>query len=180
MKKYNLMNMGAMILLVLSLISFTSALSVSRDYLENNQLNMTLGETRNVQFVLQNGGATEPINVKVSILEGSELIKLVDASNIYLINPGTQVPVNFQVSVPEGVDFGQTYQIRIEFDEASLNQDAVSIGTGIEQGFKVFLAKTPAELKKDKQMKNLILIIGILLILIILVLIIIKVKKNRN
>ena len=184
MKKYNLVSISAMLLLVLSLISFASALSVSLPYMENKQLNLTLGETKDLQIILQNGGATDPINVKVTINQGSEVIKLADASDIYLVTPGDKVPVNFVVTAPEGVDFGKEYSVTIEFSEASSNKETLSFGTGIEQNFKVLLAKTPAEIAKDEKAKklknNLILIGAILLVLIVLILIIIQVKKNKR
>jgi len=183
MKENNLIKISTFFVLALAIISLTSAFSVSRDYLENNQMNMTVGETKPIQFVLQNGGSTEPINVQVKILNGSEIIKITDASDVYLVNPGDKIPVNFLVNISEEANFGEVYKITIEFNEASLNQNTLSIGTGIEQSFNVFLAKTSFELERDKKRKNMqinALIIGILFILIILILIIIKVKKRKT
>ena len=184
MKKYNLINIIAGILIVVSIISFTSAMSVSLPYMENKQLNLTLGETKDLQIILQNGGATEPINVKVTIAQGSEVIRLADASDIYTISPGDKVPVNLIVTAPQGTDFGAKYPVVMEFNEASLNQNTISIGAGIEQSFNVVIAKTPAEIARDEKAKrlknNLILLGAILLVLIVLILIIIKVKKNKR
>jgi hypothetical protein len=184
MKKYNLLTIITGILILLSVIAFTSAMSVSLPYMENKQLNLTLGETKDLQIVLQNGGAAEAINVKVTIKQGSEIIRLTDASDIYQITPGAQVPVNFVVTAPAGIDFGATYPIVLEFSEASANTETLSFGTGIQQSFTVLMAKTPAEIAKDekaKQLKhNLILVGAILLVLIVLILIIIQVKKNKR
>jgi hypothetical protein len=184
MRKHNLINIIAGIFIVVSIMAFTSAMSVSLPYMENKHLNLTLGETKDLQVVLQNGGATEPINVKVTIKEGSQVIRLTDPSDIYEITPGAQVPVNFVVTAPAGIDFGATYPIVLEFSEASANTETLSFGTGIQQSFTVLMAKTPAEIAKDekaKQLKhNLILVGTILLILIVLILIIIQVKKNKR
>jgi hypothetical protein len=181
MKKNNIINISAIFLLIVSLISFSSAISVSRPYMENNQLNLTLGETKDLEFVLQNGGgATEPINVKVRVVEGIELIKITDASDIYLVAPGALVPVHFQISVPEGVKFGETYPILIEFLEANLNENTLSIGTGIDQSFNVFLTKTYEELEQERKSKNMVLLGIILLALIILISIIITLVKKRK
>jgi hypothetical protein len=184
MKKYNLIIIVG-ILLVLSLVSFTSAISVSKPYMENNQLNLSIGEIKNLEFVLQNGGgATEPINVKVKVTQGSELIRITDESDVYLVSPGALVPVHFQIIIPEEAEFGENHPILIEFLEANLNQDTLSIGTGIDQSFNIFLAKTPAEIakdEKDKKLKNnLILVIACVLVLIVLILIILKVKKKKT
>lgn len=181
MKKNNLTIIIG-ILLVLSLASFASAISVSKPYMENNQLNLTLGQTKDLEFVLQNGGgATEPINVKVRIVEGSELIRITDESDIYLVAPGALVPVHFQIIVPEGTEFGESYPILIEFLEANLNENTLSIGMGIDQSFNVFLAKTPAEIEKERKSKNNMILLGvILLVLIVLILIIITLVKKKK
>jgi predicted nucleic acid-binding Zn ribbon protein len=181
MKKSHSIKISAMFLLVIALVSFASAISVSRDYLENNQMNMTLGQTKNIDFVLQNGGATDPTNIKVTILEGSEILSLLDENNIYLVNPGDKIPVHFQVSIPEDAEWGSEYPVKVEFTEVSLNENTLSIGTGIEQNFKIKVEKTQEILEKEKQRKNNLLLLGIgILIILILIIIVVVVKKRKS
>lgn len=181
MKENNIIKILETTFLVVLLISFTSAFSVSRDYLENNQLNMTLSQIKNIDFVLQNGGgASEPINVKVRIIDGSEVISLV-GEDIYLVNPGDKVHVTFKVSVPEEAKFGNEYIIKIGFSEVSANMQSLSFGTEIEQNFKVKIEKTQEEREKDRKLKNILLIIGIcILILLVLIIIVVYIQNKKN
>ena len=180
MKKNNIKTTLAITLLVVSMISFASAFSVSKPYMPINQLNMTLGESKIIELVLQNGGATDPINVRVRVTEGSEIISLI-GEDVYLVNPGDKVPVNFQLSIPETADWGSEYTIKIGFSESPANQEALSFGTEIEQSFNVKIQKTPQQVERDKRLKNILLIVGIcVLILLVLIIIVVYVKKKKS
>ena len=65
---------------ILLFISFTSAFSVSAPYMENKELIIPIGEeTKNLEFVLQNGGGTESINIRARIIEGTEIAEITTA-----------------------------------------------------------------------------------------------------
>jgi hypothetical protein len=164
-------------------ISFVSAFSVSAPYMENKELNLSVDSTTtDLQFVLQNGGgATEDINVKVLILEGSEILSIVDSSDLYKVSPGDKIPVNMKITLPADVKAGNTYNVKLSFTTVAEGQSGeFGFGTGQQQNFKVVVIKEqPTE--KELQQKKLFLyiIITVLLILIIIVLILIK-RKNRK
>jgi hypothetical protein len=164
-------------------VSFVSAFSVSAPYMENKALNLsvTSGVT-NLVYVLQNGGgATEDINVKVGILNGSDIATITDASDTYRVSPGQQVPVNLRITLPENVQPGNTYDIRLSFVTVASGQSGeFGFGTGQQQNFKVVVIKEQLT-EKELQLQKTILyiIIAVLAILIIIVLVLIK-RKNRS
>lgn len=181
MKKNKLIIIFVSMFFLLSVISITSAVAIGGPPMENKQLVLFSGESRNLEFTIQNGGgATEAVNVKVNVTEGSEIIKLVEEKNIYLVSPGDMVPIGFLVTAPNGAT-GSKYKIIIEFSEASANQDALSFGTGINQEFEVVLAEPIEKIKENKELKGWVLMlwIGIFILLIIIALLVLRKRKTR-
>lgn len=167
--------------------SFVSGFAVSKPYFENNQLKLLPGESKQIEFVLQNGGgATEDINVRPNILQGSEVIKITDSTDTYLVPAGGRISVNAIVSIPSDAEIGDRHLIKISFTtvtEAGLG--GMGIGSGIEQSFNAVVGKEeevpalpeiPEETKKISTSTYLI----ILVLAVILVLIIIIVLKRRQ
>jgi len=168
-------------MLIILGISFVSAFSVSSPYMENKELNIFPdSKITDLEFVLQNGGgATENVSVRVTIIEGSEIISITDEENIYLVSPGDKVPVNLRITLPEGVRVGNSYNIKLEFSTVSSGQSGeFGFGTGQEQIFKVVIIKEAAS-ESNFNSIYFFLIIGILLILLIIILLLIK-RKNKK
>ena len=176
-KNQNIRRFISLAVLIVFGISFISAFSISAPYMENKELKMSPGEIKDLEFVLQNGGATEEINVKVTILDGSDIIRLIDGNDIYPVTPGEKVSVNMKITMPEDAKTSQNYSVKIGFKEVTSEGGSnFGFGTEIEQNFNVVI------LGKENKINNkliLYLAIGILLILIILVILIIK-RKNRK
>lgn len=165
-------------------ISCVSAFSVSSPYMENKTLNLFPDSgTTDLEFVLQNGGgATENISVKVSILEGSEIISITNEDDVYAVVPGDKVPVNFKITLPEEVMIGNTYNIRLEFKTVSIGQNGeFGFGTGQEQNFKVAVVEEVVP-EKEIELTRILsyLIVGILLVLLIIVMFLSKKKKKHS
>lgn len=177
----NILISSLFVILIFS-ITLTSAFSVSTPYMENKQLNISLeSKITDLQFVLQNGGgATENINIKVLILNGSEIISITDAEDVYLVAPGDKIPVNFKITLPEEVKNGDSYDIVLSFTTVTQGQSGeFGFGTGQEHKFKIVAVKE--EIPKENKFKEatIYLIIGIIFLLIIIVNILIK-KKNKK
>jgi uncharacterized membrane protein len=164
-------------------ISFVSAFSVSSPYMENKTLNLYPdSKTTDLQFVLQNGGgATDNVSIKVEVISGSDILSLVDNSNIYTVVPGNKVPVNMRITLPSNATVGDNYNIALEFTTvASGESGQFGFGTGQEQDFKVSVVNrivTEGETKHNGTL--LYIILGILVLLVIIVLVLIK-RKNRK
>jgi len=176
---------ASLAMLLLLGISFVSAFSVAYPYMgESKQLIIPLdSKVTDLQFVLQNGGATEDTDVQVNILSGSEVLSLVEESNIYAIHPGQKVPVNLRITLPENATVGDSYNIKLEFITVAKG-GGFAFGTAQEQSFKVVAEKivvgkeTPPVVvpKKFNLTHLLLIIIGILLVTFIVILMI----KRRN
>ena len=168
-------------LLVLG-ISFVSAFSVSAPYMENKELALSLdSKTIDLEFVLQNGGgATEDVSIKVSVIEGSEIITMLDSNETYLVSPGEKVPVNMRVTLPADVIEGDSYGVVLSFATVtSTGSGEFGFGTGQEQRFTVLAVNDQVQEEKPGISKTLLyIIIGVLLLLIIIVFILIKRKKK--
>ena len=166
-------------------ISFVSAFSVSSPYMENKTLNLYPdSKTTDLQFVLQNGGgATENVSIRVEVLEGSNIISIIDSSNVYTVVPGDKVPVNTRITLPNGVAEGNDYNIRLEFTTVTAGESGqFGFGTGQEQDFKVAVVSKPVITTENGAEHNgtlLYIILGILVLLVIIVLVLIK-RKNRK
>jgi len=170
MEKNKIIKMG-MIMTLIFFISFTSAFSVSAPYMENKELVLPLGENiKSLEFVLQNSGAPENINVRARILEGSEIINITDASNIYTVIPGDKVPVHFEINVPEESQIGDAYLIRLGFSTEKESQSgAFGFGTEIEQKFNVTIGEKIQPPAGETSNNSLYIILGLVLAIILII-----------
>ena len=162
-------------------ISLVSAFSVSAPYMENKELILSSdSKITDLEFVLQNGGgATESVNIRVNVLEGSEVINITNEDNIYTVSPGDKIPVNLRITLPEDVETGNIYNVRLEFSTVSAGQSGeFGFGTGQEQSFKVVIAE---DLVTSSNFNSIYiyLIIGILLLGLIIFALSIK-RKNKD
>jgi hypothetical protein len=190
MKKTNKkreMMFGICIVLVLSFMSFISAFSVAMPYMENKQLYLYPGSTTDLQFILHDSGGTENINARVTIIEGSEIIEIIDSSNIYVVipGPGKHTPVNFRITIPENARIGDSYHIKLGF-AAEAGAGSFAFGSEIEQNFDVIIgekAVEPAVIKEEEEGEILLksfLFYGIIIFIFIIILIIFFVIRGRK
>ena len=168
--------MGMVVALIL-LISFVNALSVSMPYMENKELKLFPGELRDLEFVLQNSGATENIVVRATISEGANITSITDESNLYTVIPGDKVPVSIQIKIPEDFEIGGRHHIKLSFSTQTEGESGViGFGTGIEQNFDVIIG----EEIKEKIEINPGLMVLIIIVLIIIIRIFIKRKRTKK
>ena len=162
---------------MLFFISFGSAFSVSAPYMENKELILPLGEeTKTLEFVLQNSGGTENINVRARILEGSEIINITDASNIYTVIPGDKVPVHLKIIIPKEAQIGDLYQVRIGLStETKSKSGTFGFGTEIEQRFNVTIGEKIQAEGKETNKSLLYIILGLILVISFFI-----IKKRRK
>ncbi len=170
------------IIVILFFISFGSAFSISAPYMENKELILPLGENlKTLEFVLQNSGATENVNIRVRIIQGSEIASITDLSNIYTVVPGDKVPVNMEIKIPEESQVGDSYHIKLGFSTETGEQGGIfGFGVEIEQNFDVItgeVIQTPGE---GTSSWVYYLIAGIIALAIIITIILKKKKKKEK
>jgi len=174
---------GIIVMLFFISIGFGSAFSVSAPYMENKELILPLGENlKTLEFVLQNSGGTENINIRVRILEGSEIANIIDSSNIYTVVPGDKVPVHIEIKIPEETQIGDSYHVKLGFSTETGEQGGIfGFGVEIEQNFDVItgeVIQTPKESKSHSWITYLIL--GIIALAIIMAIVFKKKKKEEK
>ncbi len=134
-------------------------------------------------IVLQSG-TEEPMNVQIEIIEGSEVIELMEENNLFLVNPGEKVPVQFRIVSPPGAQIGDKYSVRVSFSSSEVGEGALAFSTSIEKSFDVLLVELPIFTKtsepEDQRSKVVLIIFIAIIVLLVFLIILIKVKKTKK
>ena len=180
--------MGIFILFVSPVLAF----SISAPFMENDQLNLLPGDTRDLKFIMQNGGgATEDINVRVELLEGFAIAELTDPDDIFLVSPGDKIEVNLKITISEDTPIGYTQKVRLGFSTSSPSDSgSFTFGSNIEQRFDVVIVEQAPELEpvqqpeQDQEIESnltvLWLIIGLVVVALIIVVIIMAKRRKTE
>jgi len=169
---------------ILFSVTFISAFSVGMPYMENKQLYLSAGDTRGLEFVLQNSGGTVNSNAKARIIEGSEIIEITDLSDVYVVVPGEQTKVNFRITIPEDAQIGDSYHIKLDFSSEA-GAGGFAFGSAIEQNFDVIIGERLAPAvqeegaEKETSLKSF-LPYGVLIIVLMVVLIVFFAIRKRK
>jgi preprotein translocase subunit SecG len=120
---------------------------------------------------------TSDLSVRADISSGSEVLKLTDSSNIYVVPAGGKTTVNLQVTIPSGVKVGKTYNAKIDFTDIVSGAGGTALGTSIGQSFDIVVVGGG---KSSSDISIIPYILIILIVLLILILAIIKLKKKKK
>ena len=182
MKKTNKKIYGAVGIFLGILILFSSfvvAFAVSMPSLPidnegHRVLYLLPGEEESMTFVVQNGGgATSEVNVKAEIVESSEVIEIIDSSNIYTIPADGRSDVNTKISVPNEAQIGDKYNVVIGFSIGGA--DGTFLTQQIQQKFILSVGVQPGQENEEKSKisSKILMIAAIIAILIIILLLLI-------
>jgi hypothetical protein len=169
-----------MSLMILLCISNISAFVVSSTYWSGNPLKLYAGQTENFTIILQNAGGTSDLTLKAAISESSEVLKLIDTSDVYVVPAGGRTTVNLEAVIPEDAQSGKIYHAKIDFTETLSEAGGTTFGSSIGQSFDIIVLE---ESKGDKPILRTALILcisGIIIILLIIALVIKLKKKNSK
>lgn len=163
-----------LVFLVLTLVGFVCAAGIVSPYWKDYPLEMHFGETKTVNFILQNMVGNEDIIIKAELKDGEDIASL--EKDTYTALAGTSntlIPV--KITIPK--DYDKSMQ-KIELEIKTVTEDSggmVTLGTGWTTSFNVILSEKPIS-------KNILIgiIIATLIILIILVLIIFMLLKRKQ
>ncbi len=156
-----------------------SAFSVSAPNIENDILFLYPGAEVDLKFVLQDSGESFDITAKADILQGSEIIKLVDRKNIYTISPGEKIPVNYRIKIPETAVIGQEWSVVLSFSKAGSSGTGLSFGSTIDQIFKVTAGEKPPILPEEPK-KSLTWFYVLIGVGILVAIFFIKLKRKKR
>lgn len=136
-KKY----FGIFALFLLSLSSVL-ALGVTAPYWDERPLNLAPGETKDIQFTLQNMLGDSDVTLKAALIEGQEIATLTDSSLEYAVPFGVKdLPVNMRISIPRSATEGQKYTIGASFTTVTKTESGqFQLGSAFEKYFDVVVS----------------------------------------
>ena len=184
-KKYTII----LTLLVFTVIisSYASAFAVSSAYWKENPLRIYPGETREIVVTLQNLASPNQVNLKAEISGGSEVLILIDSSDIYSVPGGEKRTVNLRVAIPSNTQIGTIYKAQITFTTiAGDDSESFTLGSSINQKFDIIVEQIPSteppEPTPPEEETNTIttIIISAIIILAIIILWVIIKRKTKK
>lgn len=166
------------VLFVVLLTNNIIAFGIGAAYHKDNPLNMYPGETKEINFNLQNKAGSEPITVRPSIKTGSEFLKFKDDSDI-LVDVGGSIDITIIAFIPEEAKVGDSYPVEVEFTTVtSTATGPLGLSSSVGRIFNIIIVESPEDEKKPFELKNslIYIIIGILALIIIAI---IFLKKRK-
>lgn len=154
-------------LIILICIGNIFAFAVSSDYWSGNSLKLAPGESKEFSLILQNLVGTSDIKLKAGVVSGSEVLRILDSSDIYLVPAGEKRNVNLRASIPIDAEPGQVYKAKIDFSEIKdSSKGEFGFGTAIGQSFDIVVLPKTSWLENNSIVLYLVIGIAVLLIVI--------------
>ncbi|MBI3623582.1 hypothetical protein HY212_05910 [Candidatus Pacearchaeota archaeon] len=161
-------------LAVLLLVGSVSAVGIVSPYWKDYPLKMNYGETRTIEFNLQNMVGNEDVTVSVNIKQGSNIATLEKTTYTAKAKTSdTMIPL--KITIPK--DFNkQVQEIELEVNTVSPESGGmINVGAGFIASFDVIVSGS--EVGKSTLVW---IILGLVVALIVLLLLILLVVKKRK
>jgi len=165
------------VFVILIIVSFVTAAGVSTFYSESRPLEMYYGETKTIDFNLQNMVGDDDVTFKVEITQGAEIASLEE--DTYLVKAGTHdVMVPLVVKIPKNYAESVTL-VELDFKTVSSGEGGgIAMGAGYKTPFNVVIfEKLPTEFPEIKTIWWII--IGIVLLIVVVLVVLAKRRKNK-
>ena len=108
-----------------------SAFGVTSPYWDENPLSMSLGQTKNVDLILQNMVGDEDMLLEATLESGSEIASLTDENLRYEVPFGRKdILVGIVLVVPEDASIGDEYSVAVKFRQIALDDGGMVRITG--------------------------------------------------
>jgi len=169
------------VLAAVLMLSFmqVSAFGITSMYWKERPLELKPGQVAEVTLELQNMVGNETVTLNGTLMSGSEIAEITDASTVYVVPPQTKnVLVHLKITIPENAPLEKEYTIGVSFLEIKTGGQGVAIGSEIEKSFPVIVripasapASTPVSQGTSAWLVILIIVIVIIIVLVILMLI---------
>ena len=135
MCKMKFRKITSIVIFLLILTPVVYSLGLTSTFLGDN-IGMYKGERLVLTFFLQNMVGEKDLNVKVELLEGSEVAKILDGPIIEVPYGRTDIPINLEINVPDNPK--SEYQVAFMVKTiASPDQRTIQLSTGLEKRLKV-------------------------------------------
>jgi hypothetical protein len=163
----------AIFALVLFSLSSVLALGVTAPYWDERPLTLAPGESKDIQFTLQNMLGDSDITLKAALIQGQDIATLTDSNLEYEVPFGAKdVPVNMKISIPRSASQGDKYTIGASFTTITKSESGqFQLGSAFEKYFDVVVVgKAPMNYTW----------IYVIVIAIVLVLVWVFVRRNNK
>ncbi len=179
---------------LVNFLPLLNAVAVSGAYSNNKPLEMSPGEIKEFNLILQNLVGDTDVKFKAEIVEG-EFVKLVDKNTDYLVPLGSNdVAVGILVEIPKDTNIGTESQVRVAFKPMPIeekDEGMVQVSLGLNWYFKikveekiveepVEISGTDKEISSEKPRKLELLWILIIVVIIITIVLIWSIRKRRK
>jgi len=167
-------NKIALFFAVLLLVGSVSAVGIVSPYWKDYPLNMEYGETKVVEFNLQNMVGNEDITVEVNIKQGYNIASL-DKTTYTAKAKTYDTMIPLKITIPK--DFSKQVQpIEVEVNTVSPETGGmINIGAGFIASFDVIVAKN--EVEKSTLVWIILGLVAALIVLLLLILFVIRKRK---
>ena len=169
----------AVILISLSLVS---ALGVNSPYWKDNPLKMYPGETKYVEFNLENSVSEKEDAKAIVELLDSQNIAEITSQKEFIIPPGSKEnKIIIKISIPKGTEIGNTYNIKFSVRSPQNEKEGiVQINIGYDVEFPIIIvSQSEISNKSSKETASYKAIIVILLLAVILIIAYLIYRKNK-
>ena len=188
MKGLNNITLAALFVLVLS--GIVSASGVASVYNSDNPLYLQPGESKVVQYSLQNAcpsgncSETSDLTYRAQVVNGTSIAVLTDSNLDYEVPAGTtgsnSVLVNMKVTAPASAKPGDKFDVRVSFTSVSPGEKGqFAFGSAFEQHFNVIIP-APAPVASSSSSSGMTITYLVIAIIVILAIILYAIKRNKD
>jgi hypothetical protein len=162
------MKIGINLVLFLFFICFcinVNAFGIASPYLENNEMTLSPGESRDYKIEIQN---VDPSEIKVKFFLESNITRMVDEKEYFLV--GNKTPIQeivLRVTLPENAKPGEEFKIKYGAYPLSSSDAPVSLSIRLNKEFTV---KTIGEMQERSTKKESLIYTTAIITLILITL----------
>ncbi|HVY01631.1 MAG TPA: hypothetical protein VHA12_02615 [Candidatus Nanoarchaeia archaeon] len=135
----------AILAMILFSLSSVLALGVTAPYWDERPLNLAPGESKDIQFSLQNMLGDSDVTLKAALIEGQDIATLTDSNLEYTVPFGVKdMPVNMRISIPRSANNGDKYTVGVSFTTVTKSESGqFQLGSAFEKYFDVVVEGAP-------------------------------------
>ena len=177
-KKKGIAAIAVVMVLMVGLSGFVSALGLSLSYWRENPLTAFPGESKIVKASLQNPSDT---SVKFAVVSGNEIASTSDL--VYDLKAGSlETFADLNIKIPSDAAIGTEYFVTLSLTPLTkdANKDSISIGTSMDVSFPVKVVERPAEQQSAPQPSLLAFVLVVIAVLVALWIILKKLKGKSG
>lgn len=127
-------------------LQVVNAFGVTAPYWKENPLTLQPGESREINFLLQNMVDENDVTTMVKIEQGQEYVRFKEQKTEYVVPSKTKdIPVSIIVTVPTTAKVGEVLPVVVSFkNRQNEESQQVTLGLGISKTFNIIVSAESA------------------------------------